>query len=246
MNRNPKYRGLTFALTMAAVILGLSCPPTVFAQGSNSEVYAPAATIAGSSYAQWSQAWWQWLLAIPANTNPQNDTSGQFCATNQPANQSPSVPVWYLAGSGNGKPVTRTCSVSSTNSIFFPLINVECSTRDDPPFHCTDEASCRACAKSFADEIGTDTLNVSIDGAAVSGLQNFRFQSPSFFPFTLPPNNILKAPGGGTGFSTSDGYYVMLKPLPPGTHTVQFGGALTSGPFAGFTVNVMYTLTVTP
>jgi hypothetical protein len=245
MNRNAKYRRLTLALAMAGVILDLSCMPNVFAQSANSEVYAPGATIAGSSYAQWSQAWWQWLLAIPAKTNPQNDTSGQFCATDQPAT-SQQVPVWYLAGSASGQPVMRSCSVPSTSSIFFPLLNVECSTRDDPPFHCTDEASCRKCAKAFADEIGTSSLQASIDGVAVSGLQNFRFQSPSFFPFTLPPNNILKAPGGGTGYSVSDGYWLMLKPLPPGTHTVQFGGALTSGPFAGFTVNVMYMLTVTP
>ncbi|MGF6968721.1 hypothetical protein OKW43_005749 [Paraburkholderia sp. WC7.3g] len=240
MNRNLQCRRLTLALAMAGVVLGLSCASKAFAQSANSEVYGPGAKIAGATYAQWSQTWWQWLLAIPANKNPQNDTSGQFCATNQ------SGPVWYLVGSGSGQPVMRTCTVSSTSSIFFPLINVECSTRDDPPFHCTDEASCRACAKSFADEIGTNSLNASIDGAVVNGLQTFRFQSPSFFPFTLPPNNILKAPGGGTGYSISDGYWLMLKPLPPGTHTVQFGGALTSGPFAGFSVNVMYTLTVTP
>lgn len=237
MNRNAKQRRLTLALAMVSAILGLPCAPKLFAQGANPEAYAPGATISDSSYAIWSQYWWQWLLAIPTNKNPQNDMSGQFCATNQ------SGPVWYLAGSASGQPVTRSCTVSSTKSIFFPLVNVECSTRDAGPFHCDDEASCRKCAKSFADHFATDSLNVSVDGVAVSGLQHFSFQSSYFFPIMLPSNNLLKARGGGAGYSISDGYWIMLKPLPPGTHTVQFGGAF---PTANVSVNVIYSLTVTP
>ena len=30
---------------------------------------------------------------------------------------------------------------------------------------------------------------------------------------------------GGTGTAVADGYYLMLHPLPVGTHTIHFGGA---------------------
>lgn len=62
-------------------------------------------------------------------------------------------------------------------------------------------------------------LVVAVAGATLSGLQNFRFQSPSFFPFTLPPNDILKGPKGGAGYSASDGYWMMLKPLSTAGHS---------------------------
>jgi hypothetical protein len=241
MNRNVKYRRLTLALAMAGVILGFSCAPKVFAQGANSEVYPPGTASLGLSYGEWTASWWQWLLAIPtgpgSDQNPQDDATGQFCSTNQAG------PVWFLAGSGSGQPVIRSCTIPSTASIFFPLVNIECSTQDPQPFHCNDAASCRRCAVTISSGIGPNTLNASLDGQPLlNGVQAFRAQSP-FFSFTTPANNILGS-NGGPGMSVSDGYWLMLKPLSPGKHTIKFGGGFVSGVGAGFTENVTYNITV--
>jgi hypothetical protein len=60
-------------------------------------------------------------------------------------------------------------------------------------------------------------------------VRDFRIQS-TVFGFTLPDNNLLTAVYGrsfpaGTYFpAVDDGWDVMLAPLPPGDHVVNFGG----------------------
>src|SRR5260370_1625940 len=195
MNSLLKYGRVTLAMVLTSVLLGLTAAPKVFAQSTNSQVYPPGHSVSGLSYGEWSAAWWKWLFAIPTgpgpDLNPQDQPSGTVdCSANQ------SGPVWFLAGSGSGQAVTRTCSsnISSTTSLIFPLINVECSTQDPAPFHCTDEASCRACAVRVIAGVNPRTLNVSINGTPVkNGVQAFRSQSP-FFSFTVPGSHILNSP----------------------------------------------------
>jgi hypothetical protein len=43
--------------------------------------------------------------------------------------------------------------------------------------------------------------------------------------------------------AASDGYWLMLEPLSPGTHTIEFGGTAKN---TGFQLNVTYTITVVP
>jgi hypothetical protein len=48
----------------------------------------------------------------------------------------------------------------------------------------------------------------------------------------------------GTYFpSVDDGYYVMIKPLAPGSHTLHFHGTVAA---FGFALDITYHLTVTP
>ncbi|KAE8757040.1 hypothetical protein FSO04_26150 [Paraburkholderia madseniana] len=229
-----KYR----QLILTSILLGLSA--SAFAQSANSPVYPPGTSALGLTYGEWSATWWQWLLAIPSATNPENQPTGAVdCSINQAGS------VWFLAGSASNKAVTLTCSnhIPSTASILFPLINVECSTQDLPPFHCTDAASCRKCSATTADGISPTSLHVTVDGNDVlNGAQGFRALSP-FFNFTVPADNILGS-GAGPGMSISDGYWVMLKPLSPGQHTIRFGGSFVRGPGTGFMVDTTYVVTV--
>lgn len=237
-----KY-GRTLALIATSAFFGISVAPATYAQSVNSAVYPPGNSVSGLTYGEWSESWWQWLLSIPTgpgtDQNPQDDATGQFCSTNQAG------PVWFLAGSGSGQPVIRSCTIPSATSIFFPLVNLECSTQDQPPFHCNDAASCRRCAVTISSGIGPGSLNASLDGQPLlNGVQAFRTQSP-FFSFTTPTSNILGS-GGGPGMSVSDGYWLMLRPLSPGKHTIKFGGGFVSGVGAGFSENVTYNITVSP
>jgi hypothetical protein len=49
--------------------------------------------------------WWQVMLSIPTTVNPLLDTAGADCMVGQRG------PVWFLAGTFGGGPVTRTCSI---------------------------------------------------------------------------------------------------------------------------------------
>jgi hypothetical protein len=226
-------------VAMVGIVVGLAIAPAprAFANDPNPNVFSPAENVFGMTYGDWSAAWWQWVLSIPSLTNPLNDTTGANCAAGQS-----SGPVFFLVGSFVGT-VTRTCMVSRYKAIFFPIINTECSTAEDAPFHGDNEAELRTCVGSFGDALDVGSLKVSVDGKKVHGLKDHRAQSP-VFNFTLPTDNILGV-DATVGSSVSDGYYVMLNPLKPGDHTIHFEGACAVGsPCEGFSQDVTYNITV--
>jgi hypothetical protein len=164
--------------------------------------------------------WWQTFLSISGNPLDRCDLGTRE--------------VVFLAGTTGGT-ATRSCTIPVGTSILVPLINVECSTAEgngDTP------AELRACARGIADQF-TD-LSLTIDGVAIADLQRFRVHSP-VFQFTAAEGNVFGVPAGTTR-SVADGYWVLIRPLSPGTHTISFGGAFPPG---GFTTFVTYTLTVT-
>jgi hypothetical protein len=102
-------------------------------------------------------------------------------------------------------------------------------------------------------------IAAEIDGVAVVNLYDYRAVSPLFVYGPLPENNMLQffgftAPAGSTSAglpgvppvpsAASDGYYLMLAPLPVGQHTIHFTGTL--GDPVNFTLDITYNLTVAP
>jgi hypothetical protein len=61
--------------------------------------------------------------------------------------------------------------------------------------------------------------------------------------WALPEGNVLGAPAGEYGPCADAGYYLLLPPLPPGEHTLRFGGEAES-PGGPLSVDVTYHLTV--
>jgi hypothetical protein len=163
--------------------------------------------------------WWQRFVAISGNPLDRCDIG--------------SGDVVFLAGTTGGS-ATRSCTISSRQSILVPLINVECSTAEG---NGNTPAELNKCARDFADKF--TNLSLVIDGAPVSDLTKFRVGSP-VFTFTAAQGNVFGIPPGTTR-SVADGYWALIRPLPAGTHTISFGGAYPPG---NFTTNVTYTLTV--
>ncbi len=69
-------------------------------------------------------------------------------------------------------------------------------------------------------------------------------QSPAF-TITLPVGAVFGlSPAGTDAPNVSDGYWLMLPPLPAGKHTIHFKGVFTGGPSSGTIVEVTDHLTV--
>jgi hypothetical protein len=198
---------------------------------SNSKPY-------GYSYGDWSAKWWQWLLSIPSATNPNTDTTGADCSQGQ------SGQVWFLAGTF-GAPAQRMCTVPTGKSLLIPILNAvfgagvgDCLTPQPyNPGPC-DVPSLRAGAAAWMD--GPQTLELRVDGVSLSDLKQYRAQSPVFV-YTLPQGNILNFlglpdPAGTYGPAVSDGYWVMLTPLTPGSHSIYAKGTTNFG----FTAEITY------
>jgi hypothetical protein len=231
--------GAILALILAAPIAAAATP--------DPRIIAPDDALAqtGKTYGEWSAAWWQYVFSFPNSTSPFADAKGVNCGIGQ------SGPVFFLVGTfttsvdPNGvvlaSATRKHCTVPAGRTLLFPVINNECSNVEPPPFgpfknreHLAD------CNHQFLDT-ATD-LHAEIDGVPVNDLQSFRvcqtklcFNSP-VFDVVLPPDNILSV-AAGPAISMSDGFYLLVRPLPVGKHAIHFHGFL---PAANFAVDVAY------
>ena len=128
--------------------------------------------------------------------------------------------------------------------MLYPVANAFCTPPD-----ANTEDGLRKCAAALMNRAGE--LRSEVDGISIQSLNTYRVQSP-LFRFTLPQNNIFGADPGCylltqpcspslTFDAVSDGYWIMLAPLPAGQHTVHFSAKL---PSLSFAVDVTYNLTV--
>lgn len=215
--------------------------------GPSSKIYDRVPHIApintqpeGQTYGRWAAAWWQWALGVPAAVNPVSDISGANCAQRQVDE------VWFLAGSFSSNPTVRTCNIPAGKSLFFPLINnVYVAFLNDPPETRTEDyvrahASCTEPVK----------ISASIDGLTVFNPTQF-FTGPSgsqspFFNAQMPPGNVFGAdetvvPELVLSPSAEQGYYLFVRPLPPGSHTIHW---IASGCTAGNIQDITYHLKI--
>lgn len=207
-------------------------------EGSNitERVYPINSKPFGFTYGEWSAKWWQWLLSIPTKDNPSVDETGAKCAVGQ---EDPNL--WLLAGTGGGE-VTRACTIPAGKAILFPVLNVEC---DYLSSDLKTESDLRKCAKDDQDK--ATNLQATVDGVAIPDLKSYRVQSP-LFNITLPKDNVMGVPPVTTQ-AVSDGFWIILKPLPAGKHQIHFSGSLVdftaTGPL-NFVSDAKYDITINP
>lgn len=220
-------------LALLAAVLALMASVVPASAGVKNAIVQPEKMYAGMTYGEWSAKWWQYAVGV---TDPNAD-----CTVNQ------SGPVWFLAGapSSDGQPVRLSCNLPAGKAIFVPVINAEWSTNEGG---CGNTyQSLLACAAAFMDLVSQRSF--SIDGVRVDlgpnpqNQSRFRVQSPPP-PFTINAivgNSFVPA---GTGQSVADGFYVLIKPLTPGSHRLLFSGTITFADGSSFVINTDYSVNV--
>jgi hypothetical protein len=221
-------RGRRLALA-GATIAGMLLAAAPAASAHRTAVYAPDAKPFGMTYGEWSAEWWK--QAVRQTGAPGTPfAAGEVDCTAMGARN-----VVFLVGTTTSVPVSRSCTIPHHVAILLPAINAECSEVEG---NGTTDAELRACAAGFADEF--TNVHVVVDGVALAGLDAFRFDSP-LFRFSPVAGNVFGIPPAVRSKSVADGYWVMLRKLGKGVHTVSFGGAF---PAVGFETETTYTLTV--
>jgi hypothetical protein len=174
-----------------------------------------------------SVKWWQWLASIPENKNPILD--------DHPCDVKQFGSFFYLVGTFGGS-AERQCTIPKDKGIFFPIINVVSTfDKNDPNSNTINKV--RKQASDFID--GATNLQASVDGVSISHINKLRAQSPPF-KLKVPENNAFGIPPD-TYIAISDGYWVALKPLIVGQHTIHFSANI---PANNFNVDVTYHVTV--
>ena len=213
---------------------GLLVASEAQARNPNPGIVPPDQSVHGLTYAQWSSEWVQWALGIPSDMHPVTDTTGEFADVHQ------SGPVWFLVPSLE-ETLTRTVTVPSDKFLFIPV--GPGSTWVPIHHHNVPLKVRRAILESDMDSmISAYTFWCEIDGVAVSDLESYRTitdPGESYF-VRLPDDNIYGVRAGRYGPSLNAGIVLILRPLSPGEHTIQWFVSNN----ATFTIDVTYELTV--
>jgi hypothetical protein len=175
--------------------------------------------------AELGDRWWQWIVSLNniTDVNPFTDVGQAGCDVGLQDNGR----FLFLVGSAKNN-VTgfpeHECGIPKNTSILFPIVNVLCDNLEGAPFFGKNETDQRICANNLLDK--AFDLHAEIDGYEVKNPEQYRIDSPSGgFNFTAVLGNPVFIPAGnGTG--VSDGFWILLKPLKPGDHTITFSGKL--------------------
>jgi hypothetical protein len=188
------------------------------------KVVDPGQEFSGKSYNELVSQWTNWLVAEPIATNPAFDPDGRFCDRNQRG------PVWFLASTFGGV-VNRTCEVPGGKAIFLSLGGVFVSFAPEFPAAGDPCSQMATALERVRCDVNNDvpvapgtSLQATLDGEPVEDLFAFRAQSqPGGFTLRVPNPSFLTDLGVASGdrsLAVADGYFLLLKPLRPGTHTL--------------------------
>jgi hypothetical protein len=177
------------------------------------ELVAPDVKVAGRSQNEWGDRWWQWAFSFDSADSPVADRTGENCQLKQEGD------VWFLAGTYGSARTIRKCTVPAGKHLFFPLVNYIYYPRslDSKP-------KCDALKRKAA-ELTEDVslLVLELNGKRASGLEKHRFSSDACFNL-----GVRRVPVRDMSPAAANGYFVMLKPLPPGKYDLNFGGQVSS------------------
>jgi len=179
--------------------------------------------------------WWQWISGIDSSViNPFTDVGQSGCDVGLQDNGR----FLFLVGSprvlNTGNFPEHECGIPAGTSILFPIVNVICDSLEvNTPFFGANETAQRICANNLTNTF--TNLTVNIDGTEVKNPEQYRIDSPAGgFSLSAVENNPVGIPAGnGTG--VQDGFWILLKPLKPGEHTITFSGVLDLPQVPGFT-----------
>ncbi len=198
-------------------------------------VVAPNETVEGRPLADFANLWWQWAFSMPQDQSPVHDQTGAYCHVGQTA------PVWFLAGGFGSAKIERRCDIPAGQHIFFPVINM--LVVDDPEV-------IRPCAALRAEVARNNSsyvyVRVILDGVPVENAERFRLAPETCFaPFAAAPPGA-RVPRFST--AATDGVWIMLRPLPPGPHRLEFRAFYTNPDEAlgDMVQNIAYDLTILP
>ena len=229
------------ALLALAVAVGVFASPVVQAAPSKDGRLVPAAKrLAGFTGGQLIGEETRLLLELPVAENPLAG-AGESCFST--GKERKVLILWT-------RPENQTpaeCTVKPGTSVFLFGAWVFCDEVEDPPFFAVGEEAQRDCAvEGLHTLLDFDAILVTVDGGVPTDIGTERFVAVSpQGTAQLPEDNILSTelnpiPPQETTFVTA-GYVAMLRPLPPGEHTITV--EIVGGPFKGTT---SATVTVVP
>lgn len=195
----------------------------VHAQGTDPYSLPINSSPYGIPYKDWTGKWAAWWFVIPKsqNWNFQNAPGVKYVPEECSYLQNSSSPVFFLpyVDNSRGSVATVTCNVPQNKAL---LMSIDGGTSDfsDPTVKTKTPAELiKLLTKG---NVYPNSFDITLDGHPLALTNDEAHKVTSnLFNLTLPANNIWAEPTGPDQAITQ-GWWVMLKPLPPGPHTVHY------------------------
>ena len=186
------------ALVAMPVAAQTESPPA----GSAATVVPPGEEPLGTSYAEWGARWWQWRIGVSDPGDCQAGQSGE---------------VFYLPAPSAFGYATTECTIGADQWIL-ALPGGAYGDNSPPDAGKTPD---ELLALVEADIPFNSDLAVSIDGEDVADIESYWVVNPGF-TIEYAEGNVYSVPAG-TYDAAMGGWFVMIPPLEPGSHTITVG-----------------------
>jgi len=178
----------------------------------------------GKPYEDWVHDWWRWDAAIPSD--PVTTFAGlkeDGCFINKTG------PVAMLMDPSVGGKHHQICEISPNQGILISAWSGEC----DGSVKGYENSSFKELSKCARDlDLGKVTVNAWVDNKSIAQVKAEDYKTINLinaselyskgFNITIPANSNLAVDYPGTHLGAAHGWYIFLKPLPVGEHTVSY------------------------
>jgi len=194
----------------------------------------------GLSYSDWSEKFWIWqsqTFEDPENSENWLGVAENGCFMRDEG------PVVMLIDPAYGYTLNQKCAISSTDGILIDLWSGECDSAMKE-FENASFKQISDCARGF--DLGKIKTTLRVDGTIVSELQatdwttnilnNAVESRTNEMHLTLEKGTRIPTDPnkwGGTYLAAAHGWYVILKPLSPGNHTIDYENQVSSTTLSG-------------
>jgi hypothetical protein len=186
---------------------------SAYAEPVNPQVYPIDSSPLGVPYSEWVSKWWTWAYNLTSD----------FHEPAFPCDSKQVGPVWFLPDPLSGEQ-TRDCTIPYGKAVLIPVVTGAVTNKEK--IGANDQELMKTAGDCDDDSIRT----AKIDGTIVKGIdqeQPYRTNSSKVFTINVNATNQYQATPGETRIF-ADGWFLFLKPLPTGDHTVYVTGPITA------------------
>jgi hypothetical protein len=195
------------------------------ALAANSSTFPVNSSPYGVSFKDWTAKWDKWMSELPKslNWNFKNVPGVKYVPKDCSFNQTASSPVFFLpwVDSSRGSSASQTCTVPHNKAILVSVTSITSDYSDPSIVTKTPKELIKAASqlntypRDFSPTLDGKPLDLKNDAA--------HKVTSDLFNLTLPKDNLWSdREPPGPDKAIIQGWWIMLKPLPPGEHTLQY------------------------